>query len=297
MSSISRAMLVSAKNEAETLLRQFKMVFGSPMSATNMGLFLSRGSGSSLDFEEHRAYFPGDDPRHINWQAYAKTDSYLMKSFRPEVSPKVDLYLDVTRSMFLNSAKTRRTLELMYFIILTSKESLCSLRCSFFSGSELKQVPIEQILACELPEDTFSLRDEVSEEVALAIKNLPGRQGARGFVISDLLFEIDPSDVIHSLNSHRRELVIICPFSEAEANPDWDGHMKLLDCEKGVERKVFVGKQLVEDYLESYERHFKLWKDVCRSEAIPFVRVASEIELGQALRAEAFSERVLEAWN
>ena len=204
---------------------------------------------------------------------------------------------DVTKSMFLNPAKARRTLELLYFTILTSKESLCSVSCSFFSSSELKQIPLELILACELPEGTFALEEEQGEEVALTIKNLPGRHGARGFVISDLLFEVDPSEVIHSLNSHRRELTIICPFSEAEANPSWDGHMKLLDCETDSERRVFVGRQMVEDYLLSYERHFKLWQDVCRSEAIPFMRVSSENELSQALRAEAISERVFEAWN
>ncbi|MFN9663179.1 MAG: DUF58 domain-containing protein, partial [Akkermansiaceae bacterium] len=26
-----------------------------------------------MDFQDHRSYSPGDDPRHINWQAYART--------------------------------------------------------------------------------------------------------------------------------------------------------------------------------------------------------------------------------
>ena len=43
------------------------------------GEFLGAGTGSSLDFQDHRTYVPGDDPRHINWQAYARTGHYTMK--------------------------------------------------------------------------------------------------------------------------------------------------------------------------------------------------------------------------
>src|SRR5687767_2026320 len=33
------------------------------------GSVLGQGTGSSIDFQDHRPYLPGDDPRHINWQA------------------------------------------------------------------------------------------------------------------------------------------------------------------------------------------------------------------------------------
>ena len=43
------------------------------------GEFAGAGTGSSLEFQDHRAYTAGDDPRHINWQAYARTGQYSMK--------------------------------------------------------------------------------------------------------------------------------------------------------------------------------------------------------------------------
>ncbi len=49
------------------------------------GEFTGGGTGSSMDFQDHRAYSPGDDPRHINWQAYARTGCYTMKLFREAV--------------------------------------------------------------------------------------------------------------------------------------------------------------------------------------------------------------------
>ena len=46
------------------------------------GDYAGTGVGSSLDFQDHRSYMPGDDPRHINWQAYARTGNYSLKLYR-----------------------------------------------------------------------------------------------------------------------------------------------------------------------------------------------------------------------
>src|SRR5205085_2991332 len=66
-----------------------------------VGGTLSQRSGSSLEFRDHRAYEPGDDLRHIDWSAYARTDQLTIKLFREEVTPVLDLVLDSSRSMDL----------------------------------------------------------------------------------------------------------------------------------------------------------------------------------------------------
>jgi uncharacterized protein (DUF58 family) len=73
------------------------------------GEFTGSGSGASMDLQDHRAYSPGDDPRHINWQAYARTGQYSMKLFREEIRPVVDLILDASSSMFFSPEKASRT--------------------------------------------------------------------------------------------------------------------------------------------------------------------------------------------
>ena len=67
------------------------------------------GTGSSMDFQDHRQYVPGDDPRHINWQAYARTGQYTLKLYREETRPLVEIWFDATASMFLSEAKARRS--------------------------------------------------------------------------------------------------------------------------------------------------------------------------------------------
>ena len=81
------------------------------------GNWQGAGVGSSIDFQDHRPYLPGDDPRYIDWQAYARTGHYSMKLYREEVSPRVDVALDVTASMFFDDAKRERALELFFFCV------------------------------------------------------------------------------------------------------------------------------------------------------------------------------------
>ncbi|MEO1999754.1 MAG: DUF58 domain-containing protein, partial [Planctomycetaceae bacterium] len=51
------------------------------------GELLGRGTGSSLEFQEYREYLPGDDVRHLDWAAYARSDSLMVRLYREEVSP------------------------------------------------------------------------------------------------------------------------------------------------------------------------------------------------------------------
>ena len=45
------------------------------------GEHLARRKGSSAEFQEHRAYAPGDDMRRIDWAAYARTGEPVLKIF------------------------------------------------------------------------------------------------------------------------------------------------------------------------------------------------------------------------
>ena len=82
-----------------------------------VGNWMGAGIGSSIDFQDHRPYLPGDDPRYIDWQAYARTGHYIMKLYREEVSPRLDLIFDTSASMQLGEDKAARALELLYFCL------------------------------------------------------------------------------------------------------------------------------------------------------------------------------------
>jgi uncharacterized protein (DUF58 family) len=55
--------------------------------------------GVSLDFAQHRDYAPGDDLRHLDWRAYAKSDRYVIKQYEEETNLRAYIVLDRSQSM------------------------------------------------------------------------------------------------------------------------------------------------------------------------------------------------------
>jgi len=63
------------------------------------GLHKSKRRGGGLVFAEHRDYRPGDDPRTIDWRAFARSDHHRVKRFEHEAQLRAVLALDVSGSM------------------------------------------------------------------------------------------------------------------------------------------------------------------------------------------------------
>ena len=64
-----------------------------------MGRHRSPFKGSSVEFVEHRKYYPGDEIRHIDWRAYGKTGRYYVKEFEDETNLRAHLIVDASGSM------------------------------------------------------------------------------------------------------------------------------------------------------------------------------------------------------
>lgn len=64
-----------------------------------IGQHKSPFKGSSVEFVEHRQYYPGDEIRHIDWRAYGKTGKYYIKEFEEETNLRAYLFLDGSGSM------------------------------------------------------------------------------------------------------------------------------------------------------------------------------------------------------
>ena len=63
------------------------------------GLHPSRQPGMAREFAQYRAYQPGDDPRHIDWKLYGRSDRYFVRESEIETAVTVRIVLDATASM------------------------------------------------------------------------------------------------------------------------------------------------------------------------------------------------------
>lgn len=63
------------------------------------GLHRSPEHGFSVEFTEYRQYTPGDDPRHVDWRVFARTDRFYIRKHEDETNLRVHLLADRSRSL------------------------------------------------------------------------------------------------------------------------------------------------------------------------------------------------------
>lgn len=286
--SALRALQARARGWARVL----KLPFRQQRWRGQTGEFMGTGVGSSLDFQDHRVYIPGDDPRQINWQAYARTGTYTMKLYREEVRPLVDLVLDVSDSMFAWPGKELRALELVAYAVEASLQTGATVRGYAVRGAAHIPLEVEALVAGRWVAELEKL--PASPE-APALSRLPLRAGAMRLLVSDLLFPEEPERVLTPLASRNGRGIVLVPFCPEEATPDWDGNFEFVDAETRQPHEHRVEPDLLKRYLQAYARHFELWKHAAAKHGVALARVPSDQDFIQAMRAEGISSNAVEA--
>src|SRR5438067_8478835 len=72
------------------------------------GLHRSPDFGFSQEFAEYRAYTPGDDLRHVDWNVFARTEKAYLKRYRGETNTELMVLLDASASMGFTSGSVRK---------------------------------------------------------------------------------------------------------------------------------------------------------------------------------------------
>ena len=80
-------------------LNNLDLVARTAVEGSLIGLHRSAKFGFSQEFAEYRAYAPGDDPRYIDWNVFARTDKTFVKRFYGDTNTQLLVMLDVSASM------------------------------------------------------------------------------------------------------------------------------------------------------------------------------------------------------
>lgn len=218
------------------------------------GELLGRGSGSSLEFQEYREYLPGDDIRHLDWAAFARTDSLMVRLYREEISPRVEIFLDASRSMNtrtplaqdppprLKSAVAKQLTAL--FAILAAKLGGRATIYPLDDDRPLKTWGLRELEALE----SYSLKATSTLADHAADNQIPpGRQAVR-IVISDFLFPHDPETLIKKFANNVSALWVFQLLNRWEAHPTPLGGRRLIDLETDLESDLVLDEKVISDY-------------------------------------------------
>ncbi len=212
------------------------------------GDLLGRGSGSSMEFHDRRPYSPGDDVRHIDWRALAKTDEVLVRVHQEEVAPRLDLFVDASMSMATSEAKAQRTVDLATVFAHAARAGGYDVRLILLGDQPLR-VPIEQFVR-EGMEFTSKrpMADLVSEAGADA------RRSSVRLVVSDFLVPADPMRLVQPFGRGAGRVALIQVLSDPDAAPKVSGALRLVDAELGEIREVVIDRAAVKRYGERLGR-------------------------------------------
>jgi len=252
----------------------YRLVIPATPAAQHTGDLLGRGSGSSLEFQEYREYTPGDDVRHLDWAAYARSDALMIRLYREEISPATEVLLDASRSMTTTPGKQRLARQLGAAILLWSAQTGGSGIVALLRDSS----PPLRLTLSELPrlagmpfDGTTPLSD------CLPSGRLSSRRHAVRVVISDFLFDADPVPVIRAASESAGMLWVFQLLSPFEANPPTGGGRRLVDVETGEQADVILNPASVAEYKTRLSALQQTLRDAChRARARFHVLVAGQ---------------------
>jgi len=219
------------------------------------GLHASPYQGFSVEFSEHRRYAPGDDPKDIDWLAYAKTNRYYVKKFESETNLTGYLAMDLSASMAYS-----------YRQKLTKFEYAICLAAALAYLMIMQQDPVGLV--------TFDTRLHASG---------PPRSHLLG----------DPESTMQSLRQLRHrghDVIVFHILDEAEVHFPFEGSVQLEEPETGQSLTVRA-EEVAKEYREQIEAFRADFRSQCAAQRIDYVPLDTSMPYDKALTEYLLSRR------
>lgn len=286
MTKIDKNILVSAELSGQ----RFHLNFSSRFSGTQGGGKFGSKTGQSLEFVEHREYQPGDDIRHLDWSAVARSDKLAIKLFREEITPHLDLLLDLSVSMAINKEK---------FDALTAITAILK-KAAYNSGYTNFDWIIKdfckRVDPVNLPIDKWNdFQADSKNNTGKVICDFPPKlkNGAVRIFVSDLFWNQEPMGVLRRLSDGASAVVIIQLVSNQDINPDIYGNMRIIDSESGEALELICDEELISEYKTNFNRHTQYWKECCTKSGAIFCFLEAEKLLKDYIPDELIKNEIL----
>ncbi len=256
----------------------FRLALASRPRGGRAGVQLGVGVGSSLEFEDYRDYQPGDDLRRLDWGIYARTDRLVLRTHREEVSARVDLLVDVSRSMATSPTKAAATWKLA--AALAAASAAGSLHVAAWRVGEGVS-PLAPAGADPFAWSPLALDAARGPERGLAALPVSSRGGVR-LLLSDLLFPAEPDALLRALLAGAAAAAVVQLLASDEVSPEVDGEVRLRDVESGESADLLVTPDVVVAYCRRRRQHLDGWAEACRRHRVELVELEAESLAGEA---------------
>jgi uncharacterized protein (DUF58 family) len=256
------------------------------------GLHRSPDFGFSQEFAEYRAYTPGDDLRHIDWNVYARTERLYLKRFRGETNSLLTILLDASNSMQFGSHGVnkmdyaRYLAASLFYLALHGQRDAAGLitfddEIRNFIRPSTRQGQLHRLLA-GLEQAEARARTDLSKPMRYAQEFLK----RRGMVLIVSDFWEAPESIIRTiepLRYHGNEVVLFHVLDPKDVRPALNGPSILVDLETQQHLEV-TPDYAKKEYREKIQAHLTDLRDRTQAAGMGYCLLMTDRPLDAALR-------------
>ena len=277
----------SPDREVERLAESYRLGLSETVHRGPAGERLGKGTGASLEFQDRRLYQAGDDVRHVDWRAFARTDQVMVRLYREEILPRVEIVVDGSRSMAVEEAKAQRTTDLVALMARVAGRS------GFHARVALAGERPEILTAGALASEGVSFDGSLPLQAALELTLPLLRPGTIRVLVSDFLSLGDPVTWVRSLAARAGGLLLLQVLGEGDADPPRDQALRLTDAESGETLDVVLDARTVAAYFDRLGRLGRDLEEESRRVGGIFVALDTRESLERCCRGELSRSGVL----
>ena len=243
--------------------------------------------GRSQEFADHRPYYPGDDIRRIDWNAYARLEELVLRLFVAEEDLSLYLLVDTSASLGEPAAKlevAKHVAAGLGYVALTGSD-----RVSVWPFGERLRQPTAPVRGKKRVGAVLRALDalEASGETDLArsVDELLARRPRPGLVavISDFLDPAGYQRPIDRLIAERHEPVLFHVVHPEELDPTPGGDLVLVDAERGAELEVTLDERSLRAYRARVRAFLEELTGYAKRRGIFYGRVSTETDFEETL--------------
>jgi uncharacterized protein (DUF58 family) len=257
-------------------LEQLKLRAGRSPVGPPRGEHRTYRKGSGLDFFDFRPYVPGDDPRYVDWNMFARLDRLIVKLFQAEENLCLHILIDTSKSMGIgNPSKldyALRAAAALAYVGLANHERVA---LGLFDRTPYKvTAPIRgKSQFVPLLKNLTGARAQGSTDFksALTAYASQSRMSGLAIIISDL-FEAgtDYQLGIAALMKRRFEVRVLHVLAQEEVHPTLQGNLRLVDIENEETMEITADKQTLARYAANLERFRRGVQDFCSLHGVAY---------------------------
>jgi uncharacterized protein (DUF58 family) len=256
------------------------------------GLHRSPDFGFSQEFAEYRAYNPGDDLRHVDWNVYSRTERLYLKRFRGETNSVLTVLLDASNSMQFGSHRVNKmdyarylAASLFYLAIHDQRDAAGLItfddEIRNFVRPSTRQGQLHRLMAA-LEQAEARARTDFAKPMRYFQEFLK----RRGIVLIVSDFWDSPESIIQAIEPLRyrgNEVVLFHVLDPEDVRPKLNGPSMLVDMETKAELEV-TPDYTKKEYREKVEAHLADLRDRTLAAGMGYYLLMTDRPLDAALR-------------